>query len=174
MLRSRPVEREREAGEHHKVGVEGDPLKPANAERGEAVVMLEPAVLALNGLSSCVEVAEALSVSLNPGVEAGRAFDDRHDDLRPLLTLERDDGEAVALHALSVDAVGVVRIVGGDSLGPIFATSCAFRPPRPFVRRERSGVARRREASPGQCQVQFVPPAGRDGRVVIVRREHDA
>jgi hypothetical protein len=74
-----------------------DALQAANAERGEAVFMLEPAVLALHGLPSGVEVTEAPFVPLDSGLNR--------------------DGEAVALHAFGVDAVRVVGLVSGDSLG---------------------------------------------------------
>jgi hypothetical protein len=50
-------------------------------------------------------------VPLDARVEAGRAFDDRHDDLRCLLALDRDYRENVALGTLGVDAVGVVALV---------------------------------------------------------------
>ena len=68
-----------------------DARKATDAQRGEAVVVLQPAELALHGRAATVEVAVPLSVPLDPRVEARRAFDDRHNDLLPALTLERDD-----------------------------------------------------------------------------------
>jgi hypothetical protein len=92
----------REAREHRQVGLEGYSVDAAHSERGEAEVMLEVSVLSFHGLPSRLEVAEPLSVPLDAGVEAGSTFDDRHDDLRPLLALQWDDREHVALHALGV------------------------------------------------------------------------
>jgi len=77
----RPVEREAEASEHHEVGVQSNTGQSANAERREAVVVLEPTEFALDGRTASVEVAEPLRVSLDTRIEAGRGFDDRHDDL---------------------------------------------------------------------------------------------
>jgi hypothetical protein len=43
--------------------VERDPFKPANAERCQPVLMLEPSELALDGGTSAVEVAPPLGLS---------------------------------------------------------------------------------------------------------------
>lgn len=62
----RPVEREAEASEHHEVGVQSNTGQSANAERREAVVVLEPTEFALDGRTASVEVAEPLSVARRP------------------------------------------------------------------------------------------------------------
>jgi hypothetical protein len=49
---SRPAEGLSEPSEHHKVGVEGYSVKPANAERCQSVLMFQNAELALAGCSS--------------------------------------------------------------------------------------------------------------------------
>ena len=51
----RPAERLPEPSEHHKVSVERHPIEPANAERGEAVVVLQAAELALNACATTVD-----------------------------------------------------------------------------------------------------------------------
>ncbi len=51
----RAVERLREPREHHEVGVKSDALDAANAQRCEAVVVLEPSEFALHGGASTVE-----------------------------------------------------------------------------------------------------------------------
>jgi hypothetical protein len=117
--------------------------------------MLEVPVLALHGLPSGVQVAEALSVPLNAGVEARRAFDDRHDDLRPALAFERDYGEAAALHALGMDSVGIVGLVGGGRLVLLAARAQRVQERRDvkgFVAAGRLDTPRKRQASPGAAR----------------------
>jgi hypothetical protein len=53
----RTIERERQAGEHHKVGVERNALLPSHSQGGEAVVMLQPSELALNRGAATVEAS---------------------------------------------------------------------------------------------------------------------
>ncbi len=52
---SRSAECLRESREHHEVGVESHSLNATNAKRGEAVVVLQPAELALHGGAATVE-----------------------------------------------------------------------------------------------------------------------
>ncbi len=56
------TERLREPGEHDEVGVKLDALQASDAERGEAVVVLQASELALDGGAAAVEVAITLSV----------------------------------------------------------------------------------------------------------------
>ena len=56
-------ERAGELGEDRQVGVEPDPLQPADAERQQRPFVLEPAELALDGGAARVELAPARAVS---------------------------------------------------------------------------------------------------------------
>jgi len=59
-----------EAGEHHEVGVERDPLKPTNAQGCESELVLESAELSFYGGSASVEVAPTLRLARHERVEA--------------------------------------------------------------------------------------------------------
>lgn len=53
----------RQPSEHYKVSMKGHALQAASAKRGESVVVLEPAKLALDGYPAPVEALESLSVA---------------------------------------------------------------------------------------------------------------
>jgi hypothetical protein len=55
---------------HRQVSVERDPLKSANAERCQAVLVLEPPELALDGSTATVERAPPLRLARNQWVQA--------------------------------------------------------------------------------------------------------
>ena len=67
---ARPDQRLREAGQHGEVGVKRDLRQAANAERRQAVLVLEPAELAFNRGAARVEVAEAASLARDQRVAA--------------------------------------------------------------------------------------------------------
>jgi hypothetical protein len=90
--------------------------KSANAERGEAVVVLQAPELALDGGASPVEVAEALSVAWDAREEA-TAEGERKRYLIRLCATERDNRLAAALLALGVDTVVVIALVRRARLG---------------------------------------------------------
>lgn len=85
-----PKKRLLETTEHREVGVEPNSLQAAHPERGEAVVVLQPSELALDGGAGPVEVAEALSVALDAREEAP-AESERQGCLLSLRSTERDD-----------------------------------------------------------------------------------
>ena len=64
-------ERGGEASEHDEVGVERDLRQPANAKRGEAVVVLQAAELTLDGRAAPVEVAEPAGLARDERVKTG-------------------------------------------------------------------------------------------------------
>jgi hypothetical protein len=83
----------------------------------------QPSELALRCLPSRGEVAEPLCVPLNPGLKRVAPSMIGMTTCGPLLALERDDRQHVALHALRVDAVRVVRLIGRAPLGLVAASA---------------------------------------------------
>lgn len=67
---SRSGERLAEPGEHDEVGVQDDALQATYTQRGEAVVVLQPAELALNSGAAPVEVAPPLRLARNERIAA--------------------------------------------------------------------------------------------------------
>jgi len=65
--RPRPAERLREPSEHHEVGVKLDAREAANADRGESIVVLQAAELALDSATATVEVTPRLRVARDAG-----------------------------------------------------------------------------------------------------------
>jgi hypothetical protein len=79
----RTTESQREPRQHDEVGVKLDALQAPDAQRREGVVVLQASELTRS--AAPVEASELVRVPLDTRVEPGRAFDDRHDDLRRLL-----------------------------------------------------------------------------------------
>ena len=71
-------------------GYDAGGMRAAHPERGEAVVVLQPSELALDGGAGPVEVAEALSVALDAREEAP-AESERQGCLLSLRSAGRDD-----------------------------------------------------------------------------------
>ncbi len=80
-------------------------LDTADAEERQAVLVLQPAELALDGGAAAVEVAPAVGASRDERVKLGLAL------------AERDDGGAAAFGTPGVDAVVVVAAVHRDGFG---------------------------------------------------------
>jgi len=95
-------ERLREPGEHREVGMKPDTLNPANAERREAVVVLQASELALHCGAATVEALPFV-----------RAVGDRAERDRASLP-QADDRHRAALAYFVHDPVVVVALVGGD------------------------------------------------------------
>ena len=88
-----------------------DALNAPHANRGEAEVVLQEPELALDGRAAAVEAAPLV-----------RSTRDAKLPLR-LALAERGDGRAVALVALSVDAVVVLTAIHGHRLRPVAASA---------------------------------------------------
>src|SRR5439155_18206251 len=102
--------------EHHKVGVERDSFKPANAKRRESIVMLQAPELALDGSAATVEVLPALRVA-GDAREQSATQGQRQRGLILLSPAQRNDRLAPSCLALVIDANGVIALVHSDRFG---------------------------------------------------------
>jgi hypothetical protein len=112
---SRSTERQREAREHHKVGVKPDTLQAAHAERSERVVILEVSEFALYGAAAVVEVAEVVAVTGDTRVVARSERRGGIADSFVVYADRNDRMDAPSL-ALAVRALVVVSLVHGARL----------------------------------------------------------
>jgi hypothetical protein len=87
---SRPSERLRQSRQHRQVGVECDPFQASNAERCEAVAVLQITGCSLHGCATAIEVFETLTVTGDAGKEP-TAESKRQGWLIRLRSTERDD-----------------------------------------------------------------------------------
>jgi hypothetical protein len=95
-----------EPRKHRQFGVKLDTLQAPDAERCEAVVVLQATELALDSGTATVEVAEPLSVARDARHETVRALARRQHRLLSPHAFERDDRVDTARLALGVAAGG--------------------------------------------------------------------